>query len=61
MPDKIQNNDGLYVYMVYMKEIGMTGRIKSHMDVENYSEHHFKLYLFEDEYKVKKKIQIQFV
>lgn len=59
--DKIQNNDGLYVYMVYMKEIGMTGRIKSHMDVENYSEHHFKLYLFEDEYKVKKKIQIQFV
>lgn len=58
--DKIQNNDGLYVYMVYMKEINMMGRIKSHMDFENYSQHIFRIFIFEHEYNLKKKIQIQF-
>ena len=59
--DKIQNMDGMYIYMVYMKEMNMMGRVKTYLDLDNYSEHMFKMFLFEDEYKIRKKIQIQFV
>ena len=47
--------------MVYMKEMNMMGRVKTYLDLDNYSEHMFKMFLFEDEYKIRKKIQIQFV
>jgi exoribonuclease R len=59
--DKLRKNDGSIQYMVYLNHLKMLGRIKTYQDFENYSNHEFKIFLFEDEYKVKKKIRIQLI
>jgi exoribonuclease R len=59
--DKIVRDDGTINYMVYLRELKMLSRIVStQIDIDNYSQGLFKIFLFEDEDKTKKKIRLQF-
>jgi hypothetical protein len=57
--DKILKNDGTFHYMVYLEELKLLSRIATSVEVNNYSKNKFKMYLFEDEDKVKRKIRLQ--
>lgn len=59
--DKIMKNDGNYSFMVYLKDIKLLSRFSSHNSFDEFSKHMFKIYLFEDEDKTKKKIRLQLV
>jgi hypothetical protein len=59
--DKIVKNDGFITYMVYLEDLKLLSRITTQIDVPNYSYNCFNMYLFQDEDKVKKKIQLQLV
>jgi hypothetical protein len=56
---KVVKNDGSIHYMVFIESIQLLSRINSHLDVANYSKQSFRIFLFEDEYKVKKIIRLQ--
>jgi exoribonuclease R len=57
--DKIMKNDGSIVYTVYMENLKMIGRTITHLLLDNYSYVKIRVFLFEDEDKVKKKIRLQ--
>ena len=59
--DKIIKNDGTFHYMVYLEELKLLSRIITHIDLNNYSISRFKLFLFENEDKTKKKIRLQII
>ncbi len=59
--DKIKKNDGSIVFMVYLEKLKLLSRLKTYTDFENYTNHSFRIFLFEDEYKVQKKIRVQIV
>jgi exoribonuclease R len=59
--DKIAKNDGLITYMVYLEKLKLLSRITTSIDVPNLSKESFKLFLFEDEYSIRKKIRLQIV
>lgn len=59
--DKIVKNDGVIGYMVYLEKLKLLSRVITEIDVPNYSYVNFKLFLFEDEDKVKKKIRLQII
>jgi exoribonuclease R len=59
--DKIKKNDGSIVYMVYLEALKLLARIKTYDDYNNYTKHSFKIFIFEDEYHVKKKIRLQLI
>lgn len=57
--DKIVRNDGLFQFIVYLPELRLTSRIVLRENLENFHDYKFKLYLFNDEEKFKKKIRLQ--
>jgi hypothetical protein len=57
--DKIKRNDGLYQYMVYLKELNMTNRITTRHDFDNYSFQQFKIYIFHDQERLKHKVRLE--
>ena len=57
--DKLVRNDGLFQYMVYLEDLNMVNRIASRFDYENYSTHKCKLFVFNDEIRLKQKIRIE--
>jgi exoribonuclease R len=57
--DKIIRQDGLYQYIVFLPELKMNSRITIRENMENYENRKFKLYLFNNEEKFKKKIRLQ--
>ena len=57
--DKIKRNDGLYQYMVYLKELNMTNRITTRHDFKNYSFQDFKIYIFHDQERLKHKVRLE--
>ena len=57
--DKIERNDGRYQYVVYLHEVKMVSRITLRENKENYAKMHFKIYLFEDQDTLRKKIRLQ--
>ena len=57
--DKVLRTDGTYSYMVYLELFKLLCRINTPTDLSNYSKQDFKIYLFEDEDKVKRKIRLQ--
>jgi exoribonuclease R len=59
--DKIMKNDGNYSYMVYLKDIKLLSRFSSHNNFDDLTKLLFKIYLFEDEDKTKKKIRLQLI
>jgi exoribonuclease R len=57
--DKMIRNGGLFQYIVYLPELKITSKIVSRIDMEEYSRQNYKLYIFQDEDRLKKKIRIQ--
>jgi exoribonuclease R len=53
------NSNEKITYMVYLEKIKLLSKITAHNDMPNYSKHKFKIYLFEDEDKIRKKIRLQ--
>ena len=58
---KLVKNDGAIMYMVYLESLRVLSRMTTHMDIPNYSKGRFKIFLFEDEDRVKKKIRLHFI
>lgn len=58
--DKVMKTDGMFSYMVYLQEFKILSRITTSDDFDNYTSHIFKIFLFEDEEKVKRKIRLQY-
>jgi len=56
--DKIVRNDGLYQYVVYLPELKMASRVTFRENIENYELCDYKLFLFHDEERFKKKIRL---
>jgi exoribonuclease R len=59
--DKISRSDGLYQFIVYLPEIKLTSRIIIRENLNNYDKHIFRLFLFHNEEKFKKKIRMQLI
>jgi len=59
--DKMQKNDGSYLYMVYLEESGILSRLICYEDIPNYSYRTLHMFLFEGEDKIQKKIRLQIV
>ncbi len=56
--DKITKNNGLFQYIVFLPDLKMSSRITSREDYVNYTNKKFKLYLFNNEEKFKRKIRL---
>ena len=56
--DKINRDDGIYQYMVYLPELKLTSRLTSRDDIEIFTNKKFKLYTFNNEEKFKRKIRV---
>ncbi len=59
--DKVIRSDGLFQYIIFLPELKMNSRITIRDDIENYNIKKFKLFLFNDEEKFKKKIRLQMI
>jgi len=59
--DKIIRNDGLFQFIVFLPELKLYSRITIREEFENYEKKQFKLFLFNNEEKFKKKIRLQLV
>jgi exoribonuclease R len=59
--DKIERNDGLFLYSVYLPEIKMLSRIYTPCSKNNYDHEKFKLHLFVDQDSLKKKIRLEMI
>lgn len=57
--DKIIRDDGKYQYNVYLHEMRLVSRITLMDERENYEKMQFKIYLFEDQETLRKKIRLQ--
>lgn len=56
--DKIERNDGLFQYIVYLHKLKILSRVTLRIDIENYSVERFKIYIFNDETTLKRKIRL---
>jgi exoribonuclease R len=59
--DKISRNDGLFQLVVFLPELKLSSRITTRENVDNFECKKFKLFLFNDEEKFKKKIRLHMV
>lgn len=59
--DKLVKNDGLYQYIIFLPELRMSSKITLKDDIPNYEKRQYKLFLFNDEEKFKKKIRLQLI
>jgi len=59
--DKISRNDGLYQYIVFLPNLKLSSRITLRENYENYENKKFRLFLFNDEERFKRKIRLQIV
>jgi hypothetical protein len=59
--DKINRNDGLYQYIVFLPELKLSSRITMRDNFENFTCKKFKLFLFNDEEKFKRKIRLHMI
>lgn len=59
--DKLNRNDGLYQYIVFLPDLKLSSRVTMRENYDNFSCKKFKLFLFNDEEKFKKKIRLNLV
>jgi exoribonuclease R len=59
--DKINRNDGLFQYIVFLPELKLSSRITLRDNFENFDSRKFKLFLFNDEESFKRKIRLHLV
>ena len=57
--DKLERNDGLFQYIVFLPELKITSRITLRDNLENYERRKYKLFIFTNVDKMKKKIRLQ--
>lgn len=56
--NKIMRSGGLFQYNVYLPELKLTSKIVTRVDMEEYGNSYYKIHIFQDEDKLKKKIRI---
>ena len=59
--DKINRNDGLFQFIVFLPELKLSSRITVRDNYDNFSSKKFKLFLFNDEARFKRKIRLYLV
>ena len=59
--DKIKRTSGSYNYNVFIEKLNIVSRITTHVDLNEYDKCNVKLFMFETEDKVKKKVKLQIV
>ena len=59
--DKLSRTDGLFQFIVFLPELRLTSRITIRDELENYEKRQYKLYMFNDEEKFKRKIRLQLI
>jgi exoribonuclease R len=59
--DKIQKQNGLFGYMVYLEDCKLLTRLTTSVEIENHSACMFRIFLFETAYQTKKKIRVEWV
>lgn len=59
--DRINRNDGLYQFIIYLPELKLSSRITLRENIDNFECRNFKLFLFQDEESFKRKIRIQLI
>jgi exoribonuclease R len=59
--DKLVRNDGLYQFIVFLPELKLASKITMRYNLDNYVKRQYKLYLFNDEERFKRKIRLQLV
>jgi hypothetical protein len=59
--DKMKRNDGLFHYIVYLPKLKLTSKIIIREELDNFQKQVFKLYTFQDEDRIKRKIRLQLV
>jgi exoribonuclease R len=57
--DKVIRADGLFQFIVYLPVLKLSSRITTRENIDNYEPKKFKLFLFNDEEKFKRKIRLQ--
>jgi hypothetical protein len=57
--DKINRNDGLFQFVVFLPELKLSSRITMRDNYDNFECKKFKLYLFNNEETFKRKIRLQ--
>ena len=57
--DKLERTDGLFQYIVFLPELKITSRITLRDNLDNYERRKYKLFIFTNEDKMKKKIRLQ--
>ena len=57
--DKMDRNDGLFQYIVFLPDLKMTSKITIRNDVDNYTNCKFNIHIFTDQDRLKKKIRLQ--
>jgi exoribonuclease R len=57
--DKLERNDGLFQHIVFLPELKITSRVTLRDNLENYEKRKYKLFVFTNEDKMKKKIRLQ--
>ena len=56
--DKLERNDGLYQFIVFLPELKLSSRITTRENLENFENKKFHLFLLEEEDSLKKKIRL---
>ncbi len=59
--DKGYRNDGLFQYMVYLPELKLTSRITTHYELCNFEMSLFRIFIFQEEAYMRKKIRLQII
>jgi len=59
--DKMIRNNGSFHYTVYLEGLRIMSRITTHFELQEYSVNNFKLFVFENEEKMTKKIKLQLI
>jgi exoribonuclease R len=59
--ERIERNDGLYQYLVYLPDLKIMNRITTRHSLTNRAMYNFKIYLFMDEDRLKQKIRLEYI
>ena len=59
--DRVLRSDNIYQYIIYIPDVSMTTRLTTCDELNIYDKYYFKLFMFNDEYMLKRKIRLQLI
>lgn len=59
--DRKHKHQTTYSHMVFIEDLNVLLQLNTSKNIENYQTHIFKLFMFEDEYNIKRKIRLQLI